>query len=188
MNLFNTLADEALSLQPGLETLRPASPPCGTPLINPATWLWILTRAHATITGMDRDGIIHALTHILTDSRFAAIRLAILYGSAARDNLRQDSDIDLAVCAGARAPLDDGILLDLSESCEIVTGRDTQVRDLSRARGVFLKEVLTTGVVVHQTDPRVRGELIVDMLDFVEDLLPVVRLVRGRKRERYLAG
>jgi predicted nucleotidyltransferase len=132
--------------------------------------------------------IISALTQILADPRFAAINLAILYGSAARDTLRRDSDIDLAVCAGPRTPLDDDTLLDLVRSCEAVTGRETQLRDLSRAHGVFLKEVLTTGVVIHQTDPRVRGELIIDMLDFVEDLLPIVRTIRSRKREHYLAG
>lgn len=132
--------------------------------------------------------IIPALTQILTDPRFAPVRLAILYGSAARDTLRRDSDIDLAVCAGPRTPLNDNTLLDLVRSCETATGRETQIRDLARARGVFLKEVLTTGVVIHQTDPRVRGELIITMLDFVEDMLPIVRVIRSRKRERYLAG
>ncbi|MFP4153227.1 MAG: type VII toxin-antitoxin system MntA family adenylyltransferase antitoxin [Alkalispirochaeta sp.] len=144
---------------------------------------------------MKRAGILQstreitsALTQILAEPRFAAINLAILYGSTARDTLRRDSDIDLAVCAGPRTPLDDDTLLDLVRSCETATGRETQIRDLARARGVFLKEVLTTGVVIHQTDPRVRGELIIDMLDFVEDLLPIVRTIRSRKREHYLAG
>lgn len=141
----------------------------------------------AVVLRSTRD-IISALTQILAEPQFAAINLAILYGSAVRDTLRRDSDIDLAVCAGPRTPLDDDTLLDLVRSCETVTGRETQLRDLSRARGVFLKEVLTTGVVIHQTDPRVRGELIITMLDFVEDLLPIVRTIRSRKRERYLAG
>lgn len=42
--------------------------------------------------------------------------------------------------------------------------------------------------VIYQTDPRVRGELIVRMLDFVEDFLPTVRMIRRKKRERFLAG
>jgi len=112
------------------------------------------------------DEIIPALTEILTRPRFAAITLAILYGSAARDTLRRDSDLDLAVCAGPRTPLDDDTLLDLVRWCETATGRETQIRDLSRAR----------------------GQLIVDMLDFVEDLLPIVRTIRSRKRERFRAG
>lgn len=67
-------------------------------------------------------------------------------------------------------------------------GGEVQVRDLARAEGVFLNEVLNKGVVIHQSDPRVRGELIIRMLDFVEDFLPTVRMIRRTKRERFLAG
>lgn len=63
-----------------------------------------------------------------------------------------------------------------------------QVHDLARAQGVFLREALLTGTVIHQTDPRVRGELISRMLDFTEDWPPVVRKIRRRNRERFLSG
>ncbi|MFP4409360.1 MAG: type VII toxin-antitoxin system MntA family adenylyltransferase antitoxin [Spirochaetaceae bacterium] len=120
--------------------------------------------------------------------RHPEIKLGILYGSLAQGTHRLDSDVDLAVAKDHREPLDEETLLQLSLEAGRTAGREVQVRDLARAQGVFLKEVLTKGVVIYQTDPRVRGELIIRMLDFVEDLLPTVRMIRRKKRERFLAG
>lgn len=116
------------------------------------------------------------------------IKLAILYGSFAQGTERPDSDIDLAVAKDHRELLEEEALLTVSLEAGRRLGREVQVRDLARAQGVFLKEVLTKGEVIYQTDPRVRGELIVRMLDFVEDFLPTVRMIRRKKRERFLAG
>lgn len=119
---------------------------------------------------------------------YPEVKLAILYGSFAKGTERPDSDIDLAVAKDHRDRLDEEILLSISLEASKRTGREVQLRDLARAEGVFLKEVLTKGDVIYQTDPRVRGELIIRMLDFVEDFLPTVRMIRRRKRERFLAG
>lgn len=116
------------------------------------------------------------------------IKLAILYGSYARGTQRSDSDIDLAVAMDDRASLSEETLIDVSVAASLQTGREVQVRDLARAQGLFLKEVLTTGVVIHQTDPAIRGRLISRMLGFVEDFQPIVSMIRRRKRERFLAG
>lgn len=120
--------------------------------------------------------------------RHPAIKLAILYGSQARGTQRSDSDIDLAVAADDRAPLDEETLIDVSVAASLQTGREVQVRDLARADGLFLKEVLTTGVVIHHSDAAIRGRLIIRMLDYVEDFQPIVSMIRKRKRERFLAG
>ena len=130
------------------------------------------------------------ITEILTAEvkRHPMIKLAILYGSYARGTQRPDSDIDLAVAADDRAPLNEETLIDVSVAASLQTGREVQVRDLARAQGLFLKEVLTTGVVIYQTDPVVRGRLISRMLGFVEDFQPIVAMIRRRKRERFLAG
>lgn len=135
------------------------------------------------------DEINRALAETLTgDPRFARITLAIVYGSVARGTHRDDSDIDVALCIDPRTEIDDETLYAAVQECERATGRDVQVRDLARSHGVFLKEVLTTGLVIYQTDSRTRGDLIIRMLAFVEDLLPTVREIRRRKRERFFAG
>ena len=133
-----------------------------------------------------RDSIKPCLQELLTEH--PEVKLAILYGSFAKGSERPDSDIDLAVAKDHRDQLDEETLLSISLEASKRTEREVQLRDLARAQGVFLKEVLTKGEVIHQTDPRVRGELIIRMLDFVEDFLPTVRMIRRKKRERFLAG
>lgn len=120
--------------------------------------------------------------------QYPDIKLAILYGFFAAGRQRPDSDIDLGIASSHREPLQEEALLQVSLEASRLTGREVQVRDLARAEGVFLQEVLTKGEVIYQTDPKVRGELIIRMLDFVEDFLPTVRRIRRAKRERFLAG
>lgn len=119
---------------------------------------------------------------------YPAIKLAILYGSFAAGTQRPDSDIDLGVASSHREPLHEETLLQVSLEASRRTAREVQVRDLARAEGVFLQELLTKGEVIYQSDPKVRGELIIRMLDFVEDFLPTVRRIRRANRERFLAG
>jgi predicted nucleotidyltransferase len=126
------------------------------------------------------------LSRILAD--FTQVKLAILYGSAARGTMHPGSDVDLAVAAHPRRELDPERLIDISLACGDVLGREVQVRDLARAQGVYLKQVLTEGTVIVERDPTVRGELIIRMLDFTEDMLPNVRMIRRANTQRFIEG
>jgi len=117
-----------------------------------------------------------------------AVRLAVLYGSAARGTMHPGSDVDLAVATDPRRELDPELLIDISLACGDAVGREVQVRDLARAQGVYLKQVLTEGKVIVERDPTVRAELIIRMLDFVEDMLPNVRMIRRANTERFVRG
>ena len=117
--------------------------------------------------------------------RYPQVQLAILYGSVARDTHRRDSDVDLAVAADARVPMEENTLLDISLESSRALGREVQVRDLARAEGLFLKQVLTTGRVIFSRDTPVYGELIVRMLSFVTDMLPNIRMIRRRGEEYF---
>jgi predicted nucleotidyltransferase len=126
------------------------------------------------------------LSRILAN--FTAVKLAILYGSAARGTMHPGSDVDLAVAAHPRRELDPELLIDISLACGDALGREVQVRDLARAQGLYLKQVLTEGAVVVERDPTVRGELIIRMLDFTEDMLPNVRMIRRANTQRFIQG
>ena len=116
----------------------------------------------------------HTIPVILchTLEQFPDIALAILYGSFAQTRERPDSDIDLAVAQSARQEIDTETMVDISLACSDATGREVQVRDLARAQGVFLRQVLTKGTVLLARKPSVRAELIIRMLDFIEDNVP----------------
>lgn len=115
------------------------------------------------------------------------VLLAILYGSVARDAHRPDSDVDIGVAGHARTPMDETLLLDISLECSRELGREVQIRDLARAEGIFLKQVLTTGTILLSRDSTVYGELIVRMLAFVTDMLPNIRMIRRRGEEYFNA-
>ena len=74
-------------------------------------------------THMDRATVLKLLTEHSDElrSRFGARRLA-LFGSAARDELREDSDIDVLV-AFEGAPTFDGCDFDLKSFLERLLGR-----------------------------------------------------------------
>ena len=135
---------------------------------------------------MDRDRIARHISERL--SAFPDVRLAILYGSAVRGALRAGSDIDLAVARDARRLLDPDVLIDVSLDLGDAMSREVQVRDLARADGLFLQQVLSTGLTVVEHDSSIRGDLIVRMLDFEADMLPNVRLIRTCVVERFVAG
>jgi hypothetical protein len=48
--------------------------------------------------------------------------------------------------------------------------------------------VLTEGTVIAERDPTVRGELIIRMLDFTEDTLANVRMIRRGNTQRFIQG
>ena len=62
---------------------------------------------------------------ILAD--FAEVKLAILYGSAARGTMHPGSDVDLAVAAHPRRELDPEVVIDISLACgDALGGANTQ--------------------------------------------------------------
>lgn len=87
-----------------------------------------------------------------------------------------------------RITTDSETLLSLSLACGEHLGVETQVRDLAAAEGLFLREVLLTGIVVLLRDPIVLAELTSKMLVFTEDMLPNVRMMRAAQKERFIGG
>ena len=76
--------------------------------------------------------------------RHPELELAILFGSLAHDTFRHDSDIDLAVSAGAR--LSAAAHVALIDELASATGRPVDLVDLTQAGEPLLGEILTTGV------------------------------------------
>ena len=140
---------------------------------------------HSTQTHI-AESLRRTLTSVV--ERYPRLQLAILYGSCARGTERPGSDVDLALAQSSRNPMDEDTVLNISLECSRRTGREVQLRDLARSDGLFLKQVLTTGVVLLSRDSTVRAELIIRMLDFDADMLPLVRMIRRGNRERLLAG
>ncbi|SHK30362.1 Nucleotidyltransferase domain-containing protein [Desulforamulus aeronauticus DSM 10349] len=76
--------------------------------------------------------------------------LIILFGSAARGHLRNNSDIDLAFISNQK--LDDYEVFMLSQELADLLNREVDLIDLDKASTVFQAQVLNTGTVIYCSD------------------------------------
>jgi predicted nucleotidyltransferase len=112
--------------------------------------------------------------------------IAILYGSQAAGKAGLESDVDLAV-AGV-GELDTNTLIDLSLVAEQQLGVTVQVRDLRRAGGLFLNQVLTRGTILFCRDDLFLTNLIIQNIDFMTDVYPTYYEESLRQNRNYYNG
>lgn len=112
--------------------------------------------------------------------------LAIMYGSYAAGNAREESDLDIAVAGHQKLTPEER--LNLAEKLERATGKSVDLRDLRALEGLILTQVLSKGRVLVRKDPSLLGSLTVKMLSFQEDLWPQVRPVLEAKAREFARG
>lgn len=93
-----------------------------------------------------------------TVERRKEIVLAILFGSAARDTAKADSDVDLALLSVE--PITAEAKLRWIEEIGGVAGRPVDLVDLRQAHGPLLRQILSTGRRLVSRDPVALAELI----------------------------
>jgi len=77
---------------------------------------------------------------------------AYLHGSAARDELRSDSDIDLALLLHPGVEFSPAIRLDLGARLESIFQRPVDLGFLATCKLVFCKEVICSGRILFTRD------------------------------------
>jgi predicted nucleotidyltransferase len=83
-------------------------------------------------------------------ARRESARLVILFGSAASEKLKAESDIDLALLEVPQLNTTDSVELTLSLSR--LVGREIDLVDLSKAHGAILSETIGSGIVLKNSD------------------------------------
>ena len=107
------------------------------------------------------------------------IACAYLYGSWARGEARQSSDVDVAVLFAEKPPATlDGLGLDLSGALETRLGRPVDLVVLNRAPVDLIHRVLRDGALVYDGDPSARIAFEVKARNDYFDLLPYLREYR----------
>ncbi|HEY3356474.1 MAG TPA: nucleotidyltransferase domain-containing protein [Polyangia bacterium] len=132
---------------------------------------------------MDRAAIVTCLRGALQG---APLRLAILFGSAARGRLRVDSDLDLAILPRDPAwPLAAELRLeaDLSRAC----GREVQIVRIDRADTLLSWQIARHGVLVTADPPTEYPGFAMRAAAEYLDAEPAL-LAAGRLYARRLAG
>jgi len=110
----------------------------------------------------------------------ADVRLAVLFGSGARGELRRGSDVDLAVVWSDVSGRRDAIVADLERAAK----RTFDLVDLSTAPPQLRFEIARDGVLLVEREPgawgQVRARAFVDWWDFA----PIARKIHRAAIER----
>lgn len=130
------------------------------------------------LEGMDRARIEDRLRTRLEEEG-NRIACAWLFGSLARDEAREGSDVDVAVLlAGDPAPGVKGLELALQEDLAEVTGEAVQLVVANRAPVDLIHRVLRDGRLLVESDRSARIAFEVDRRRRFLDLLPVLEEYR----------
>lgn len=127
---------------------------------------------------MAAEALVDALRSLL--ARHAnRIACAYLYGSTARDESRPSSDLDVAVLFRETPPATlEGLGLDIAGEIERALGKRADIVVLNRAAPDLVHRILRDGVLVHESDRRMRVAFETRKRAEYFDVLPYLREYR----------
>ncbi len=111
------------------------------------------------------------------------LQVLILYGSAAADRLRADSDVDVAVLFAV--PLSVDQRLAVASRLEQLLGRPVDLVDLGRVDGLILQQILCKGKLLVRNDPAAYSRLLQRMLYNQTDMMPYCRRAWRQHAQRF---
>jgi predicted nucleotidyltransferase len=127
------------------------------------------------------DAVTDALRDVLAAD--SSVRLAYLFGSAARGEQGQGSDLDVAVLAEGPLGLDSTARLAERLERAISFRHRVDVVDLRAASPVLAAEVVRDGIVLLQRDAELRFGFEIDAIRRFEDTRPLRRAQHELLRE-----
>ena len=126
----------------------------------------------------DAEELLRQLREFFADHH-AGLVCVYLYGSVARGEARQQSDVDLAVLyAEDPPPTFDGLGLSLGSTLERRLGRPVDLVVLNQACVDLVHRILRDGKLVYDSDPSARIRFEVHARNAYFDLLPYLRQYR----------
>jgi len=117
-------------------------------------------------------------------ARHPSVVLAILFGSMATDQARNDSDLDIAVASSS--PLTAQTHIAIIEGLALVVGRPVDLIDLDRIHNPLLQQILTKGRRVLCQDRTRYAELLLRMVYEEADVMPYYRRILSDRREAWI--
>ncbi len=125
-----------------------------------------------------------AILHVL--EQFPEVQIAYLFGSAARGQLTSRSDIDVAVAAETRLPLETRLAMAVQLSKAL--HREVDLIDLQEVTGEILQQSLCQGVKLLQKDAGLYARLMQRLWFDQADMMPYRRRILAERRRRFLHG
>ena len=124
------------------------------------------------------------ILHVL--EQFPQVKIAYLFGSAARAQLTSTSDIDVAVAADTKLPLE--TRLAIATRLSKTLHREVDLVDLQDVTGEILQQSLCKGTQILQKDTSLHADLIKRLWFDQADMMPYRRRILSERRRRFLHG
>ncbi|ETW98767.1 MAG: hypothetical protein ETSY1_17445 [Candidatus Entotheonella factor] len=115
---------------------------------------------------------------------YPKIQLATLFGSAARNQLTDHSDIDIAVASQTALLLD--MRIELANRLTQALHREVDLVDLQSVSGTILAQSLCHGRMILKKDAVLYAELIKRLWFNQADMMPYTRRILAERRRRFL--
>lgn len=132
---------------------------------------------------MDAEEVIKTLTDYF--SQISEIDTVLLFGSFAKGCYTERSDIDIAIHSDT--PLDYERLAAIQTDLALLTHHEIDLADLSKAEGLFLYQIMTTGIKI-KISKVVFVKYLSLALGFKEDFLPTIEYMQREKIRRFING
>ena len=113
------------------------------------------------------------------------IDTVLLFGSFAKGTFNTHSDIDIAI--HSNNPLNYEKLAKIQTDLALICKREIDLADLSKAEGIFLYQIMTTGIKIKISNT-VFVRYLVKALCFKEDFLPTIKYMNSQKIKRFVNG
>jgi uncharacterized protein len=117
-------------------------------------------------------------------ARHPSVVLAILFGSMATDQARNDSDLDIAVACST--PMTAQTHIAIVEDLAMALGRPVDLIDLDRIHNPLLQQILTKGRRVLCQDRTRYAELLLRMVYEEADVMPYYRRILSDRRQAWI--
>ncbi|MBP3709707.1 MAG: nucleotidyltransferase domain-containing protein [Treponema sp.] len=118
-------------------------------------------------------------------SHMQHIDTVLLFGSFAKGTITAHSDIDIAI--HSETTLDYAMLSKIQTELALLCHREIDITDLSKAEGIFLYQIMTSGVKI-KIAKSIFVQYLMKALCFKEDFLPTVERFQKEKIRRFMHG
>ncbi len=109
----------------------------------------------------------------------------LLFCSVAKGTLHAKNDIDIAIHSTKDLGYDE--LSEIQTDLSLLCRREIDLADLSKAEGVFLYQIMTTGIKI-KIEPHVFVRYLTKTLCFKEGFMPVIERFQKEKIRRFING
>ena len=113
------------------------------------------------------------------------IDTVLLFGSFAKGTFNAYSDIDVAI--HSKNPLEYEQLAKIQTDLALICHREIDLADLSQAEGVFLYQIMTTGIKI-KISKTIFVQYLMKALCFKEDFLRTINYMNSQKIKRFING